>query len=200
MNKDFETLVNGYIEENVGIADHFLSDNLATHLKTNLLALYVEKLFTSAGVGNAEKLIQDKTVRSDEIYWLNRKGDNQFENEFFVQIEGFIRYLNMNCYAGIQDCEFHYSLYEPGSFYKRHLDQFQNNSNRKFSMISYLNEDWTEADGGQLMIHQAGADQKIDPTSGKMVFFKSDELLHEVLVTNKQRMSVTGWLKSENYC
>jgi SM-20-related protein len=27
------------------------------------------------------------------------------------------------------------------------------------------------------------------------VFFKSDELLHEVLLTNERRMSVTGWLK-----
>jgi SM-20-related protein len=101
----------------------------------------------------------------------------------------------MTCFTGITDYEFHYSLYETGSFYKKHLDQFKNNSNRQFSMISYLNADWLEADGGQLLIHSEGGQQKIDPVQGRTVFFKSDDLEHEVLVTNKRRLSVTGWLK-----
>jgi SM-20-related protein len=37
--------------------------------------------------------------------------------------------------------------------------------------------------------------QAIAPIQGKTVFFKSDELQHEVLVTNERRFSVTGWLK-----
>ena len=36
--------------------------------------------------------------------------------------------------------------------------------------------------------HETSAD-------GKTVFFKSSELAHEVLLTNKARMSITGWLK-----
>jgi SM-20-related protein len=31
--------------------------------------------------------------------------------------------------------------------------------------------------------------------NGKGVFFKSGELEHEVLLANKMRMSITGWLK-----
>ena len=91
--------------------------------------------------------------------------------------------------------EFHYSLYEKGDFYLPHYDQFQNNSSRKYSMISYLNNDWQPKDGGELLIHQENNNQKIAPTQGKTVFFKSDELLHEVLVTQNTRMSITGWLK-----
>ena len=75
------------------------------------------------------------------------------------------------------------------------LDQFKNNSNRQYSMISYLNNNWQELDGGQLLIHQEDGNRSISPTQGKTVLFKSDELLHEVLVTNQRRMSVTGWLK-----
>jgi SM-20-related protein len=30
----------------------------------------------------------------------------------------------------------------------QHFDQFQSNSSRKYSMISYLNEQWKAADGG----------------------------------------------------
>lgn len=149
----------------------------------------------AAGTGNNEKLSHNSAVRSDSIYWLDRKHEDLYENEFFDRIEDFIKYLNISCYTGITGCEFHYSLYESGSFYKKHLDQFQNDSDRKYSMISYLNEGWKEEDGGQLMIHQKDKDQKIDPCNGKTVFFKSDALVHEVLPTNRRRMSVTGWLK-----
>ena len=34
--------------------------------------------------------------------------------------------------------------------------------------------------------------------AGKSVFFKSNELEHEVLVTYLPRMSITGWLKTGN--
>jgi SM-20-related protein len=64
-------------------------------------------------------------------------------------------------------------------------------------MISYLNDNWTAKDGGELLIHQTDANQKIAPTQGKTVFFKSNELEHEVLVTQERRMSVTGWLKRD---
>jgi SM-20-related protein len=51
------------------------------------------------------------------------------------------------------------------------------------------------ADG--VLIHQLINNQIITPTQGKTVFFKSDELLHEVLVTQTTRMSITGWLKCD---
>jgi SM-20-related protein len=195
MENDFEVLIASFIENRVGISDHFLSDNLANHLKERLLVLVNQKLLLAAGTGNAEKLDYNSEIRSDSIYWLDRKHENKFENEFFDHIDEFIKYLNKSCYTGITGYEFHYSLYETGSFYKQHLDQFQSNSNRQYSMISYLNSDWQERDGGQLLIHKKDGDKKISPTQGKTVLFKSNELLHEVLVTNQRRMSVTGWLK-----
>ena len=195
MGKYFEEIIANFIENNIGVSEDFLSKNLSEHLKINLLALNKEKLLLLAGTGNVEKLIHNAAVRSDSIYWLDRKNENQYENEFFDQIEDFIKYLNKTCYAGITGYEFHYSLYEIGSFYKKHVDQFQNNSGRKYSLISYLNADWVEGDGGQLLVHQHGNEQKISPTQGKTVFFKSNELEHEVLVTNQRRMSITGWLK-----
>jgi Rps23 Pro-64 3,4-dihydroxylase Tpa1-like proline 4-hydroxylase len=195
MEKNFEILIANFIENNIGVSEDFLSKNLSEHLKINLLDLNKEKLLLLAGTGNVEKLIHNAAVRSDSIYWLDRKNENQYENEFFDQIEDFIKYLNKTCYAGITGYEFHYSLYEIGSFYKKHIDRFQNNSDRKYSLISYLNADWVEGDGGQLLIHQDSGNQKISPTQGKTVFFKSNELEHEVLVTNQRRMSITGWLK-----
>jgi SM-20-related protein len=195
MENSFETLIASYIENKVGISEHFLSDELANHLKQNLLSLNDDNQLLAAGTGNDNKLVHNAKVRSDTIYWLDKKHNNEHENAFFVQIEAFILYLNQSCFAGITGYEFHYSLYEKGSFYKKHLDQFQDNSSRQFSMISYLNSNWQTQDGGELFIHQTNNNQIIAPTQGKTVFFKSNELEHEVLETNERRMSVTGWLK-----
>jgi Rps23 Pro-64 3,4-dihydroxylase Tpa1-like proline 4-hydroxylase len=197
MENSFEALIATYIENKVGISEYFLSTELANNLKQNLLDLNAKSLLLDAGVGNSEKVTYDGAIRSDSIYWLDKKHNNVFENEFFIQIEAFIAYLNSSCYAGITGYEFHYSLYEKGDFYLKHLDQFKNNPSRKYSMISYLNADWKESDGGELLIHQLNNNQKISPTQGKTVFFKSDELVHEVLVTQNTRMSITGWLKSD---
>ncbi len=197
MENSFEDLISSYIENKVGISKDFLSPELANHLKQNLYDLKERSLLLAAGIGNSEKLSYDGAIISDSIYWLDKKHNNVFENAFFAQIDAFIIYLNESCYAGITGYEFHYSLYERGDFYLKHLDQFKNNSSRKYSMISYLNSDWKEADGGELMIHQENNNQKIEPTKGKTVFFKSNELVHEVLVTQNTRMSINGWLKSD---
>ncbi|HLA55461.1 MAG TPA: 2OG-Fe(II) oxygenase [Flavobacterium sp.] len=197
MDDSFEALIAGYLQDDIGISDHFLTYELADHLKKQLLLLSANQLLLAAATGNAPKTVHNTAVRSDVIYWLDKAHDNEFENAFFVRIEAFITYLNQSCYAGITGYEFHYSLYEAGSFYVRHLDRFKNDSGRVFSMISYLNADWVEKDGGELLIHQLGSSRKISPIQGKTVFFKSDELEHEVLVTNERRLSVTGWLKRD---
>lgn len=197
MQQIFDTLINSFIESKVGIAEHFLSDRLAGHLKDNLNTLYDGNNMLAAGTGNKELALKDKLVRSDVIYWLDRAHNDPYENEFFDLMDAFILYLNRECFTGITGYEFHYTLYEEGSFYKKHLDQFRNNESRQYSMIMYLNVDWVEEDGGQLSITRTEGDQQISPVNGKTVFFRSNEMEHEVLVTNKPRLSITGWLKKD---
>lgn len=187
--------MDSYLESKVGIAENFLTPLLASHLKENLLALYSGDKLLHAGTGNDMAVNHDKKVRGDKIYWLDRAHNNIHENDFFDLMDKFIAYLNSTCYTGITEYEFHYTLYEKGSFYKKHFDQFRNSKDRAFSMIMYLNTDWQIEDGGELCIHHQHHLQNISPLQGKSVFFKSDELEHEVLLTNRSRMSITGWLK-----
>lgn len=195
MQNTFNTLIDSFIDNKVGITENFLSVALASQLKENLYGLYQDKLLLSAGTGNENIVSHDQLVRSDKIYWLDRKHNNIHENSFFDLMDSFVSYLNSTCYTGITGYEFHYTLYEEGSFYKKHLDQFKNNDGRQYSMIIYLNADWQENDGGELCIHHLDSLQKISPDNGKSVFFKSSELVHEVLITHKPRLSITGWLK-----
>jgi len=196
LHKIFDTVIDSFIENKIGIAEDFLDKELAAGLKKNLLSLYTGSQLKPARTGNAVIPLQDKTVRSDIIYWLDRTHENAAEEAFFDLMDRFVAYLNSSCFTGITGYEFHYTMYEKGSFYKKHLDQFRNNESRQFSMIMYLNEDWLEKDGGELRIHPMGKpSETISPLYGKSVFFRSNELEHEVLISNKERMSITGWLK-----
>ena len=196
MEKIFNAIIDSFIADKVGIANGFLTASLAKHLKENLAKLYSDQLMLSAGTGNEKVINHDKLIRSDVIYWLDRNHENIYENEFFDLMDAFVLYLNATCYTGITNYEFHYTLYEKGSFYKKHIDQFQENGSRAFSMVMYLNQNWQPIDGGELRIHHENSQQDISPKNGKSVFFKSSELAHEVLITNEPRMSITGWLKT----
>ena len=192
MDSIFDELIDSYLATNVGTVNNFLSTALSAHLVDNINALYNGNLLLSAGTGNNKLVNHDKLVRSDKIYWLDRLHNNIYENAFFDLMDSFVNHLNKSCYAGVTGYEFHYTLYEKGSFYKRHLDNFKQNGTRAYSMIMYLN---AEVSGGALRIYQDNSSRDISPNAGKSVFFKSNQLEHEVLITHLPRMSITGWLK-----
>ena len=195
MNNGFDTLIDSYLNNNVGIDSSFINKSLSTGLQQNIQQLQKDELMMAAGIGNDDVKDDQQKMRGDKIYWLDKKNDNIYEQEFLQRVEDFIDHLNSTCYTGINGYEFHYAVYEEGSFYKRHTDQFRNDSKRKYSLINYLNENWLEADGGQLLVYQNGIAQKIMPRSQTAVFFKSDEMEHEVTKANRSRMSISGWLK-----
>ncbi len=194
MEAKFEELIEGFVTGNVGISDTFLSLPLAAALQQNLLRLKRDSRMMAAGIGNQVK-DKNQKVRSDKTSWLDTNTKNEAEMEFLEITRLFMVHLNKTCFTGLNACEFHYALYEKGAYYNKHKDQLRNDNNRKFSMISYLNENWLEADGGQLIIHQNETTQEILPNNQKAIFFQSDVIEHEVAIANRPRMSITGWLK-----
>ena len=195
MSKQFDVLIDSYLANKVGVDNNFLTENLSKGLQQNIRQLQEDNVMTSAGIGNSAMKDTHQQMRSDKICWLDKSNKNVYEQEFLELAEDFIGHLNSTCYTGINSYEFHYAIYEEGNYYKRHIDQFRSDKNRKFSLINYLNEDWTEADGGQLCLYNNEAVQRIQPESKTAVFFKSDEMEHEVTLCKRSRMSITGWLK-----
>lgn len=198
MNYLFEQIINSYLETNIGQSLDFLSKTLSDNLKLNLLNLNQSKQLNHAGIGLKDSFQSDKLYRSDKTRWLETTSTNKYEIDFFQLIDSFVLFLNQTCYTGITNYEFHYTIYEPGCFYKRHIDKFAANDSRVFSIIIYLNENWLEGDGGELMIYNKEKDNEIiKPQNGRMVFFDSAKLEHEVLETNVPRYSITGWLRRD---
>jgi Rps23 Pro-64 3,4-dihydroxylase Tpa1-like proline 4-hydroxylase len=195
MTTDFDSLINSYLDNKVGIDTGFLTEELSNGLRQNIVQLQKEDRMTAAGIGNKQEKDTHQEMRGDSIYWMDKGHEDRFEQDFLSRVEELIGYLNSTCYAGINAYEFHYAVYETGSCYKRHRDQFQDNSNRKYSLINYLNTNWQEEEGGQLLVYQNGSVQKILPHAQTAVFFKSDEMEHEVTKATRSRMSISGWLK-----
>ena len=196
MDISFDKLINIFLDNRVGVCDNFLSPELSSGLRRNVESLYNQKKLRLAGIGNGDLSVINQNVRNDKIFWLDRNNPRDFEQELFTLIDSFVIYLNRTCFTGIKSYEFHYTLYEKGAYYKKHIDQFKTDQGRAFSMIMYLNEDWIKKDSGELKVYKETEVQFISPNDKRCVFFKSDELTHEVLVTNKSRISVTGWLKT----
>lgn len=197
----FEPIIDGILTDGYGIADNFLTADEVTALAKRLRDRRAAGQFRAAGIGN-QQIVVENTIRGDEILWLDDATATTEETTFLQRIGAFVQYVNQTCYLSLRDYEFHYALYPPGTFYKRHLDQFRSDSRRKLSVICYLNADWQETDGGQLALYVPNSDEKterqisISPIGGRLVCFESGQLEHEVLSATRERLSVTGWLKT----
>lgn len=191
----FEAIIDGIVDHNYAVVEGLFEQEVLSGLKQELLRLLEEEEFKRAGIGNQFNLTEEKAIRSDKIHWIENGTQQPSESAFVNRIGQFSNYLNRTCYTGIHDWEFHYACFEKGNFYKRHLDRFKNDESRKFSVVTYLNEDWKEEDGGTLVLYLPTGDLKIAPRWGTTVIFKSELIEHEVLPATRNRYSVTGWLK-----
>lgn len=201
LNPLYEQVIDGLMEQNYYVADEFFSKEEVLALRKTLLAKYEEDRFRKSAIGNLANEQVIGAIRGDFILWLDEGSADPAEQQFFAKINDFVNYLNRTCYMGINEKEFHYAVYPEGTFYKRHLDTFQNDSRRKLSMVCYLNdEDWLPEYGGELTIYldDNGIEKAIDvyPMQGRMVVFESQLLEHEVKPVKRERLSITGWLKT----
>lgn len=201
LNPLYEKVIDDLMDKQYSIVDDFFSKEQVLALRASLLEKHEEDSFKKSAIGNQanEKIID--AIRGDFILWLNAENANAAELEFFAKLDDFKDYLNRTCFMGINENEFHYALYPQGTFYKRHLDTFQNDSRRKLSIVCYLNdEDWLPEYGGELTIYtnENGTEKAIDiyPVQGRMVVFESQVLEHEVKPVQRERLSITGWLKT----
>lgn len=191
----FENLIQGLIDKGFESVDYWFDEAELDGLRKTLMALYEKNSFHTAGIGNKEILQTEKNIRNDHVFWLEKPTANEYELFFWERIDNFVQYLNQTCFAGIVDYEFHFAVYEPGSFYKKHVDRFKNDNRRAYTFICYLTENWQPGNGGELVLYTADKPLIVEPLGGRVLFFTSD-LPHEVLKTNIRRLSLTGWLKT----
>lgn len=134
-------------------------------------------------------------IRSDHILWL--QPEFQISHQHIQTLQQFSQILNRAFYLGIKDVEAHFACYHAGEFYTLHRDNPQDKNGRMISSVYYLHGQWQTDWGGELRLQDKhGQWHIIQPKPNRMALFQSD-LLHEVLISKQQRLSITAWLRSD---
>ena len=183
------------------VVDNFVDEAFRKALLKEQTDLLNQGQFTKAAVGKGDQKQVRAEIRSDEVLWMDATSLSPLQAIFWENVAEVQQVLNRRCFLGLKSFEGHFARYPIGSFYKRHLDQFHAVPHRIVTIILYLNESWTEADGGQLRMYflQEDGSERIEdvlPVGGRLVVFLSEEIPHEVLPTHKERISITGWLRN----
>lgn len=150
-----------------------------------------------AGVGKGAERAVNTTIRGDSILWLEEPHLTDAQRDYLARLEELRQAVNAGLQLGLFEFEGHLAIYPPGSYYRKHLDRFHNDSLRTLTAILYLNDNWCAEDGGQLRVY-TGDDEYFDvqPQGGTLMTFLSDRFWHEVLPATRERLSVTGWFKT----
>jgi len=198
---DEAQLVDALATTGIVVVDQFLNHEECARLRTRAQQLKEAGAFTRAAVGRAQGRVVTDDVRRDDVLWLNEHDSLGDEVPYWFRINALIRALNQSLFLCLRYGEFHYAHYPAGGFYRRHLDRFRDDDARAISCICYLNPSWQAGDGGELRVwaDAAGTGEAADvaPQAGRMVLFRSEQFLHEVLPTEVERWSVTGWMRRD---
>ena len=146
--------------------------------------------FHRAGVGRETRHEANRFVRRDRIRWIEGQ-----PSSWITWTDDLRLYLNRRLLLGLFSFESHFAIYDPGDFYKRHLDAFRGAPNRVLSLVAYLNHGWQPDEGGELVIHEGRERIRVTPAFGTLVLFLSDQFPHEVLAARRRRYSVAGWYR-----
>jgi len=200
-NPLYERIIENIVSQKYAIVEDFFTAEEVQVLRQSLSEKHEEDAFKKAAIGNRVNETIVKSVRGDVILWIDEAKSNAAEGLFFDKINNLVNYLNKTCFLGILHKEFHYALYPTGTFYKRHIDTFQNDDRRKLSFVCYLNEDgWLPENGGELVLYLDENGKEVEkviyPFPGRVVIFESQIIEHEVKPVNTERLSITGWLKT----
>lgn len=215
---------NGYV-----VVQDFLPVSLQEELREDVFALRSSDHFKIAKIGH-DGMVQDENtpfrdIRYSETCFIGSINEPEVRSKARTQLYHVLDELKSildtndvvkqgHLTKGVPSLdtemeELMYAYYPQGGYYRRHRDAEPDSvSNwRKYSLLLYLNQDWSSKHGGELRIHcDSGGDElpvgelpnfiDVQPKSGTLVLFRSDMCPHEVLDTRKERIAIVGWFLS----
>lgn len=179
----------------------FLTDLVPPHISQVLLEkiqLTQAHELKAASVGRGAEQQLNPEIRRDRIQWLEEH--NEPDAQYLELMTQLKNGLNRRLFMGLFDYESHYAVYQPGAFYKKHVDALKGSQNRILTTVFFLNPDWKATDCGELIIYDEANNEleRIAPKMGHFVIFLSERFPHEVSQTLAQRNSIAGWFRVSN--
>lgn len=195
----FALLLNDLQTKGWSIQDDFFSQAFTEKLMEEAESIRNATML-QAGIGRKQDHQVALDARRDYIQWIDPI--NATRKTFLDEMEALRVVLNRQFFLGLFDYEAHFARYEKGAFYEKHLDAFKGKSNRVLSTVLYLNDDWQEGDGGELVVYdEHNPDVEIGrffPKKGRLAVFLSENFYHEVKVAQRTRHSIAGWFRVNN--
>ncbi len=181
------------------VLDIFVHDGFIViddvYSQTALLALQAESGFIDYRDAKLTEGVRKTDIRGDRIRWITK---DFFAGYYYLQsINELAHLFNRTLFAGIRHSEAHYACYPPRFGYKWHSDNPVGRDERVVSAVFYLNDEWEDADGGQLsIIDSHNQPHQLLPKANRLVIFDSN-LQHQVEIAHRQRYSIATWLRSD---
>lgn len=199
VSRDVATILG---DSRIVVVDNFLTTAHQTALRRGITRRWSDDEYQLARVGSGQDAKLQPEIRSDRVLWLDESNMNRAEQQYVTRLDTLRARINRELYLGLVDWEGHLAVYPRGAFYRRHLDRFQRDGRRTVSTVLYLNETWTPGMGGELRVWSgATVDSEyvdVAPLNGRLVVFLSGEIFHEVLPSNFERKSITGWFRTRS--
>ncbi len=193
----FDTIADQLADQGWAVIPDFLPSAETARLAQDVRHSQAQGELRHAGVSKSR--IINPELRGDEILWLSEPALTPAQRNYLACMESLRQSLNRSLQLGLFEFECHVAVYPSGSFYRKHLDNFQHSNQRVLTCILYLNQDWQDADGGQLRMYLDSGSTDISPTAGTLVAFLSSRYWHEVLPARRERLSMTGWFKQRDH-
>jgi SM-20-related protein len=182
--------------DGIAVRDRFLTRPQIRALAASARKRRERGGFAAARIGADRQLQRRAEIRGDSICWLTEPLFAP-ERALLRRLENLRVQMNRDAFLGLFELELHYAWYPPGTGYSRHVDQPRNRDRRRVSLVLYLNERWEASDGGELRIFSDDERHRdIEPVAGRLVVFLTERREHEVLLTRRGRLSITGWFRS----
>lgn len=189
----FDAAATALATEGWCVLHRVLSEDATRALARECAAMHASRRMTPARTG-ADRAVS--ALRGDQTRWFEMNALSEAQQGFVDAIEAMRRSLNQSLMLGLVESEAHYAVYAPGARYARHLDRLRHSDARVVSVVFYLNEEWTEGDGGALRLYlPEGGCRDVQPLAGTLVLFLSDRFEHEVLPARRERMSIACWMR-----
>jgi SM-20-related protein len=188
----------GLTVDGISVRDQFL---LPSHIRSLVDCAHLRRArgdFDSARIGSDRSLQRREEIRGDSTCWMIPPL-LPAEQALLEALERLRLELNREALLGLFELELHYAWYPPGAGYARHVDQPLGRTQRRVSLVLYLNEGWAPAAGGELRIFDAADGHRdIEPIAGRLVCFLTPGREHAVLPTQGDRLSVSGWFRARD--
>lgn len=192
----FSDIAQGLRTQGYAIVQNDTTRQLALDLLAQVQA-FENHDFHQAGTGRQQEHQLNQNIRRDRIRWLNR--ETPAEQRWLDFMADLQQQLNRQLLLGLFSYECHFAHYQPGDFYRKHVDAFKGQANRILTSVFYLNPDWQPDQGGELVMYRDDAPDtellRLSPTLGTLVFFLSEDFPHEVLPAAQDRYSIAGWFR-----